>query len=145
MRHDGDAMTANPIRHSCAATGRLGLVMRVPGPVRFVSKPPHPITQDIPAVEAAIATLLRLSKQHAIARGVTPEHDMAANQFGEEHGALAALIADPVSAAAYQAAAVLVAHISKLNRPEDYAASSARIEAMAGPESRYAADKRPRH
>ena len=142
-------MTANPIRHSTAAAARFGPATRVPGRIRLLSKPlpkpPHPILKDIPAVEAAIATLLRLSKQHAIARGVTPEHDMAANQFEEEHGALAALIADPVSAAAYQAAAVLVAHISKLNRPEDYAASSARIEAMAGPESRYAADKRPRH
>ena len=142
-------MTANPIRHSCAATARLGLVMRVPGPVRFVSKPrpkpPHSILADIPAIEGAVASLLKLSKANAIARGITPEVDLAAQRFREEHGDLAALIADPVGEAAYRAAAVLMAHISKLNRPEDYAASSARIEAMAGPESRYAADRRPWH
>ena len=130
-------------------SGHLVRVMRVSGRIRLVSKPPpkppHPILSDVPAIEAAVATLLRLSKKHAITRGITPEHDMAANEFKAQHGDLAALIADPVSEAAYQMAAVLLARLSRLNRPEDYSASSARIEAMAGSEKRYAADKRPRH
>ncbi|WP_210246536.1 hypothetical protein, partial [Methylobacterium sp. WL12] len=89
--------------------------------------------------------LVRRSKQEAIRGGCTPERDMAAQQFVREHGALAALIADPVNEAIHFAASILMSHLKLVVPQDQQPASAARLSALSGPEKRYAADTRPRH
>ena len=126
--------TFGPALIACAAPSQTSL-----------PRPPHPILSDVPAIEAALATLFRLSKREAIQRGLTAEQDLAAQQLRSEHGRLAALIADPVTEAVCNAASVLASHLKRVVPLDQQPASAARLTALSGPETRYDADTRSRH
>ena len=133
-------------------SARLGAAYYMPSEITLLSRSPpknpvasHPIMQDVPAIEMALATLYRMNAREGIRRGLTPEQDLAAQQFRSDHGPIAALIADPVTEAICYAASVLTLHLKTIVPLDQQAACAARLMALSGTETRYDADKRPRH
>ena len=117
-------------------SARLGAAYYMPSEITLLSKSlpktpvaSHPIMQDVAAAEMALATLFRMNAREGIRRGLTPEQDLAAQQFRSDHGPIAALIADPVAEAICNAASILTHHLKAIVPLDQQAACAARLMA----------------